>query len=109
MVKGVSYFHCVKYSPRETRTFLPDGCSCCVRPLCLPPKFQGRKKNLQVLFNILILFVTEKCLGKFSRSSPIVILLYACKLAFLPSSTCVEARKAYSHVHKRIIIMPAIY
>ena len=47
----------------------------------------------------------------------IVILLYACKLAFLASSTCVkiiefslknEARKAYLHVHKRIIIMPAI-
>ena len=48
----------------------------------------------------------------------IVILLYACKLAFLASSTCVEiieislkneARKANLHVHKRIIIMPAIY
>ena len=47
----------------------------------------------------------------------IVILLYACKLAFLASSTCVKiiefslknaARKAYLHVHKRIIIMPAI-
>ena len=47
----------------------------------------------------------------------IVILLYECKLAFLASSTCVktiefslknEARKAYLHVHKRIIIMPAI-
>ena len=46
-----------------------------------------------------------------------VILLYACKLAFLASSTCVktiefafknEARKADLHVHKRIIIMPAI-
>ena len=43
----------------------------------------------------------------------IVILLYACKLAFLASSTCVkiiefslknEARKVYLHVHKRIII-----
>ena len=40
------------------------------------------------------------------------------KLAFLASSTCVkiiefslenEARKAYLHEHKRIIIMPAIY
>ena len=48
----------------------------------------------------------------------IVILLYACKLAFLTSSACVkiiefslksEARKAYLHVHKRILIMPAIY
>ena len=48
----------------------------------------------------------------------IVILLCACKLAFLTSSTCVkiiefslknEARKAYLHVHKRIIIMPAIF
>ena len=53
----------------------------------------------------------------------IVILLYACKLAFLASSTCVkiiefslknEARKAYLHLHKRIIItciiiMPTIY
>ncbi len=48
----------------------------------------------------------------------IVILLCACKLAFLASSTCVkikeflfknEARKAYLHVHKRIIIMLAIY
>ena len=47
----------------------------------------------------------------------IVILLYACKLAFLASSTCVkriefllknEAKKAYLHVHKRIIIMHAI-
>ena len=47
----------------------------------------------------------------------IVILLYACKLAFLASSTCLkiiksspknEARKAYLHLHKRIIIMPAI-
>ena len=47
----------------------------------------------------------------------IVILLCACKLASLTSSTCVktiefslknEARKAYLHVHKRIIIMPAI-
>ncbi len=48
----------------------------------------------------------------------IVILLCACKLAFQASSTCVkikeflvknEARKAYLHVHKRIIIMLAIY
>ena len=48
----------------------------------------------------------------------IVILLSACKLAFLTSSTCVkiidfslenEAKKAYWHVHKRIIIIPAIY
>ena len=47
----------------------------------------------------------------------IVIILYASKLAFLASSTCVktvefslknEAREAYLHVHKRIIIMPAI-
>ena len=47
----------------------------------------------------------------------IVILLYACKLAFLASSTCVkiiefslknEARKAYLHVHKIIIIMLTI-
>ena len=48
----------------------------------------------------------------------VVILLYACKLAFLASPTWVkiiefplknEARKAYLHVHKRIIIMPTIY
>ena len=48
----------------------------------------------------------------------IVILLYACILAFLTSSTCGkiiefslknETRKAYLHVHKMIIIMPAIY
>ena len=48
----------------------------------------------------------------------IVILLYAYKLAFLASWTCVkiiafslksEARKAYLHWHKRILIMPAIY
>ena len=48
----------------------------------------------------------------------IVILLYACKLAYLASSTCVkiiefslknEARKAYLRVHKGITIMPAIY
>ena len=47
----------------------------------------------------------------------ILNLLYACKLALLASSSCVkiiefllknEARKAYLHVHKRII-MPAIY
>ena len=47
----------------------------------------------------------------------IVILLYECKLAFVASSTCLKiiefslknkARKAYLHVHKRIIIMPAI-
>ena len=47
----------------------------------------------------------------------IVILLCACKLAFLASSTCVktiefslknDARKAYLHVHKRIIIVRAI-
>ena len=45
----------------------------------------------------------------------IVILLYASKLAFLASSTCVkiiefslksEARKAYLHLHKRILIIP---
>ena len=49
---------------------------------------------------------------------PIVILLYARKLAFLVSSTCVTilefslkigTRKAYLHVHKRMVIMPAIY
>ena len=49
---------------------------------------------------------------------PIVILLYACKLAFLVSSSCVTilefslkigTRKAYLHVHKRMVIMPAIY
>ena len=48
----------------------------------------------------------------------IVILLYAYKLAFLASSTCVkiiefsfrnEARKDYLHLYKIIIIMPAIY
>ena len=48
----------------------------------------------------------------------IVVLLYACKLAFLALPTCVnimefslqnEARKAYLHTHKRIIIMSAIY
>ena len=48
----------------------------------------------------------------------VVIILYACKLAFLASSTCVkiiecllknDARKAYLRVHKRIIIMPTIY
>ena len=45
------------------------------------------------------------------------ILLYACKLAFLALSTCVkiiefsltnEARKAYLHTYKRIIIIPTI-
>ena len=44
-----------------------------------------------------------------------VILLYACKLAFLASSTRVtiefsfknEARKAFSKLHERIVIMPA--
>ena len=45
----------------------------------------------------------------------IIILLYACKLAFLASSTCVkiievspknEARKAYLHLHKRTILCP---
>ena len=49
---------------------------------------------------------------------PIVILLYACKFPFLVSSTCVTilefslkigTRKAYLHVHKRMVIMPAIY
>ena len=48
----------------------------------------------------------------------IVILLYACKLALLTSSTCEkiiefsltnEAMQAYLHIYKRIIIMPAIY
>ena len=48
----------------------------------------------------------------------IVILLYTCKLAFIASSTRVkklefspenEARKAYLHLHKRIISMAAIY
>ena len=47
-----------------------------------------------------------------------VILLCSCKLAFLASSTCIkiiefslknEAKKAYLHVLKRIIIIPAIY
>ena len=53
-------------------------------------------------------------------SGLIIILLYACKLAFLAlaSSACVriiefspknEARKAYFHLHKRIILMPPIY
>ena len=45
----------------------------------------------------------------------IIILLYACKLALLASSTCVkiiefspknEARKAYLHLHKIIILCP---
>ena len=44
----------------------------------------------------------------------IVILLYACKVAFLVSSTCIkiiefslknEARKAYLRAHKRMIII----
>ena len=48
----------------------------------------------------------------------IVILLYACKLAFLALSACVkiiefslksEARKAYLHVNKIILLIPAIY
>ena len=47
----------------------------------------------------------------------IVILLYAFKLAFLASLACVktnifslksEAKKAYLHAHKRILIMPSI-
>ena len=47
----------------------------------------------------------------------IVILLYACKLAFLASSACIkiielslknEARKATLRAHKIVIIMPAI-
>ena len=54
----------------------------------------------------------------FTNGGLIVILLCACKLAFQASSSCVkiiefslknEARKAYLHAHKRIIIMPAIY
>ena len=47
----------------------------------------------------------------------LIVLLYVCKYDFLASSTCLkiiefspknEARKAYLHLHKRIIIMPAI-
>ena len=48
----------------------------------------------------------------------VILFVYTCKLAFLTSSTCVKVidfslkndpRKAYLHVQKRIIIMPAIY